>query len=119
MATRPSAEPTSNRVIAPGIEPKGHVHWNLEPRALYDAAARRNEGHIFSEGPFVAITMPHTGRSPKDTAGVILASVVPPVNATLAQMSERYFGIKAVFVGDKKTHATKKVVNKIRKKKFA
>ncbi|HWP86001.1 MAG TPA: type III pantothenate kinase, partial [Terriglobia bacterium] len=38
------------------------------------------------------------GLSPKRTSGVILASVVPPVNATLAQMSERYFGIKAVFV---------------------
>ncbi len=28
-------------------------------------------------------------------------------------------GIKAVFVGDKKTHATKKTVQRIRKKKFA
>jgi len=38
------------------------------------------------------------GLSPAKTAGVILASVVPPVNATLAQMSEKYFGIKAIFV---------------------
>jgi type III pantothenate kinase len=38
------------------------------------------------------------GLSPTKTKGVILASVVPPVNGTLAQMSERYFGIKAVFV---------------------
>jgi len=38
------------------------------------------------------------GLSPRKTTGVILASVVPPVNATLAQMSERYFGIKAIFV---------------------
>ena len=38
------------------------------------------------------------GLSPSKTTGVILASVVPPVNATLAQMSERYFGIKAIFV---------------------
>ena len=28
-------------------------------------------------------------------------------------------GIKAVFVGDKKTHATKKTVQRIRKKKFS
>jgi type III pantothenate kinase len=38
------------------------------------------------------------GLPPQKTAGVILASVVPPVNATLAQMSERYFGIRAIFV---------------------
>lgn len=38
------------------------------------------------------------GLSPAKTAGVIVASVVPPVNATLAQMSEKYLGIKAVFV---------------------
>ena len=41
------------------------------------------------------------GISPSKTAGVIVASVVPPVNATLAQMSERYFGIRAVFVESK------------------
>ena len=38
------------------------------------------------------------GLPPAKTAGVIVASVVPPVNATLAQMSEKYFGIKAIFV---------------------
>jgi rfaE bifunctional protein nucleotidyltransferase chain/domain len=36
-----------------------------------------------------------------------------PENKTLKAL-----GIKAVFVGDKKTHATKKTVNRIRKKKF-
>ena len=30
--------------------------------------------------------------------GVIIASVVPPLNATLAQMADRYFALKAVFV---------------------
>lgn len=30
--------------------------------------------------------------------GVIISSVVPPVNATLAEMSRRYFGQKALFV---------------------
>ena len=30
--------------------------------------------------------------------GVIVASVVPPLNATLEQMAKRYFGLKAVFV---------------------
>lgn len=31
-------------------------------------------------------------------AGVVIASVVPPLNSTLAQMSERYFGKRALFV---------------------
>jgi type III pantothenate kinase len=30
--------------------------------------------------------------------GVIVASVVPPMNGTLEQMAERYFGLKAIFV---------------------
>jgi rfaE bifunctional protein nucleotidyltransferase chain/domain len=37
-----------------------------------------------------------------------------PENRTVKEL-----GIKSVFVGDKKTHATKTVVSKIRKKKFA
>ena len=38
------------------------------------------------------------GLSPADIRGVIIASVVPPLNATLAQMAERYFGLPALFV---------------------
>ncbi len=34
----------------------------------------------------------------KDIDGVIISSVVPPLNATLAGMAERYFGREAVFV---------------------
>src|SRR5208282_2809606 len=30
--------------------------------------------------------------------GIIISSVVPPLNATLAEMSEKYFGTKALFV---------------------
>lgn len=30
--------------------------------------------------------------------GVIISSVVPPINSTLAEMSERYLGLKALFV---------------------
>jgi D-glycero-beta-D-manno-heptose 1-phosphate adenylyltransferase len=37
-----------------------------------------------------------------------------PENKTVKEL-----GIKPVFVGDKKTHATRKVVSKIRKRKFA
>lgn len=40
----------------------------------------------------------HAGMSPAEIKAVMIASVVPPLNATLAQMSERYFGVKALFV---------------------
>ena len=38
------------------------------------------------------------GLSPADIRGVIISSVVPPLNATLAGLSERYFHCKALFV---------------------
>jgi type III pantothenate kinase len=38
------------------------------------------------------------GIQPEAIAGVIISSVVPPLNGTLAAMSQRYFGRRAVFV---------------------
>jgi type III pantothenate kinase len=38
------------------------------------------------------------GLEPREIGGVIISSVVPPLNGTLAEMSERYFGHKALFV---------------------
>ncbi len=49
-----------------GLNPRGHVHWNLITPELFQAAARRNEGEFADMGPFVAVTTPHTGRSPND-----------------------------------------------------
>jgi phosphoenolpyruvate carboxykinase (ATP) len=49
-----------------GLAPGGTVHWNLLPPALVEAAIRRGEGHLAHMGPFVGITSPHTGRSPRD-----------------------------------------------------
>ncbi len=39
------------------------------------------------------------GLNPKEVRGVIISSVVPPLNSTLEGMSERYFEIPALFVG--------------------
>jgi phosphoenolpyruvate carboxykinase (ATP) len=39
---------------------------NLRYTELYEHALRRQEGHLTSRGAFVAITAPHTGRSPND-----------------------------------------------------
>ncbi len=39
-----------------------------------------------------------TSLEPRDITGVIISSVVPQLNARLAEMSERFFGMKALFV---------------------
>ena len=49
-----------------GILRSGRVHWNLSPAALYEEALRRGEGALAAEGPLVARTGQHTGRSPND-----------------------------------------------------
>ena len=49
-----------------GLKPKGEIHWNLVAPELMKAAARRDEGEFAAMGPFVAVTTPHTGRSPND-----------------------------------------------------
>jgi phosphoenolpyruvate carboxykinase (ATP) len=42
------------------------VHWNQVAPELIQAAIRRGEGELADMGPFVAVTSPHTGRSPND-----------------------------------------------------
>ncbi len=49
-----------------GLDPRGELHWNLIAPELVQAAVRRNEGELANMGPFVAVTKPHTGRSPND-----------------------------------------------------
>lgn len=51
---------------AQGLSPKGAIHWNLEAPDLVQTAIRRAEGELAHMGPFVAVTKPHTGRSPND-----------------------------------------------------
>ncbi len=53
-------------IVAPELLATGTVHWNLPPAGLYEHAIRRTEGRIVSGGPFIAVTSPHTGRSPGD-----------------------------------------------------
>ena len=71
MATQVSPSKSQMREsaqgLAPqGITPSGKVHWNLIAAELVEAAIRRNEGVLAEMGPFVAVTSPHTGRSPND-----------------------------------------------------
>jgi phosphoenolpyruvate carboxykinase (ATP) len=53
-------------LTAQGLSPSGTIHWNLIAPELFKAAARRDEGEFAELGPFVAVTTPHTGRSPND-----------------------------------------------------
>src|SRR5438067_2602469 len=53
-------------LAAQGLKPNGDAHWNLVAPVLIQHAARRSEGDFADIGPFVAITSPHTGRSPND-----------------------------------------------------
>jgi phosphoenolpyruvate carboxykinase (ATP) len=48
------------------LAPKHAMHENLAPAELYEHAVRRREGVIAEDGPFCAVTKPHTGRSPND-----------------------------------------------------
>ncbi|MEM7050971.1 MAG: phosphoenolpyruvate carboxykinase (ATP) [Acidobacteriota bacterium] len=49
-----------------GIANAGTVYWNLPPARLIEEALKRNEAVLASEGPLVAETGSHTGRSPND-----------------------------------------------------
>ena len=55
------------------------VHWNLETPRLYEHALQRHEAHVAANGPLVADTGVHTGRSPKDKFVVRDATTDPVV----------------------------------------
>ena len=55
-----------NALEGQGLNPKGTLHWNLIAPRLIQEAIARHEGMLADMGPFVAITAPHTGRSPND-----------------------------------------------------
>jgi phosphoenolpyruvate carboxykinase (ATP) len=68
IQTPPQTRETEGRqtLDAQGLKPSGHIHWNLVQTVLLEAAIRREEGELAEMGPFVAVTAPHTGRSPND-----------------------------------------------------
>ncbi len=49
-----------------GITPSGQVHWNLPPARLYEESFARKVGTLVHMGALATLTVPHTGRSPKD-----------------------------------------------------
>ena len=49
-----------------GVVNAGTIYWNLSPARLYEEAIQRNEATMAANGPLVAYTGSHTGRSPND-----------------------------------------------------
>ena len=66
--------------------------WRL--RTVHDQTA--DEWGILLRNLFVPASL-----DIKNVTGIIISSVVPPIDSTLAAMTQRYFGTEAMFVGPK------------------
>jgi phosphoenolpyruvate carboxykinase (ATP) len=125
MATRTKPNPevverqSKTGLETQGLAPTGQVHWNLVPPELAQHAARRSEGVFADMGPFVAVTTPHTGRSPKDKfvvrepgserdidwGGVNVAMAPEKFEVLLADVQKYLNGLDELFVQDLYTGA--------------
>jgi phosphoenolpyruvate carboxykinase (ATP) len=66
MASNTTTVPRETHTLSEhGLNPSA-IHANLTTPSLYEHALRRSEGILTDHGAFVAVTSPHTGRSPKD-----------------------------------------------------
>src|SRR6202142_2462183 len=79
----------TNTVLGVFREKKLVAHWRL-------TTAR--DQTIDEYGILTRNLFTLAGLEPREIGGVIISSVVPSLNATLAGMAERYFGRKALFV---------------------
>ena len=68
-------------------------HWNLAPAALIEKAVQNGEGSLTNSGPFHAITVPHTGRSPNDRFVAREGTSAKEVNwgSVNVEMTEEHF----------------------------
>ncbi len=89
----PHAASGAHDLAALGVTPTGTVHWNAVAPELVQDAVRRGEGELADMGPFVAVTSPHTGRSPNDKFVVREASSEADVDwgKVNQPMSEAHF----------------------------
>lgn len=56
-----------------GLEKLKDIYWTMPVAALLEEAVKRGEGVMGEPGTFMAVTAPHTGRSPKDKFTVQIA----------------------------------------------
>ena len=113
VSTSRSHEPVQG-LERQGLSPSGEVRWNLVAPELMQHAIRRGEGELADMGPFVAVTAPHTGRSPNDKfvvdepaskADVDWGKVNRPIDqkyfdALLADVTTYLNGVDELFVQD-------------------
>ena len=96
-----------------GLTAKGAVHWNLPEARLVEHAIRRDEACLAAEGPLVATTGEHTGRSPNDKFvvregesaadiwwGKVNLPMEPSVFNALRDRVLEYLGARELFVFD-------------------
>ena len=84
-----------------GIDTRATLHWNLETRALVDAAIARGEGVAAAEGPLVVETGKFTGRSPRDKFTVRDAETEDTIwwgKSNAAMSPEHFAALKADFM---------------------
>ncbi len=101
MSTSTTPSPTD--LAGQGLDPIGKVHWNLVSPGLFQAAIERGEGTLADMGPFVAVTAPHTGRSPNDKFVVKESSTEGDVD--WGKVNQPYAGEKfELLLADVKTY---------------
>jgi phosphoenolpyruvate carboxykinase (ATP) len=94
---------------AQGIVTSAEIHWNLVTAPLVEAAIACGEGRLAADGPLVAETGPHTGRSVRDKFIVRDAETESTVwwgKTNQAMAPEHFAALKADFMaalGDKHT----------------
>ena len=60
------AQPRQEALRRHGISASKPVRWNLAPARLYEESFARRVGTLVHMGALATLTVPHTGRSPKD-----------------------------------------------------
>ena len=86
-----------------GIGTGADIIWNLETAPLVEHAVRRGEGKLAKDGPLVATTGKHTGRSAKDKFIVRDATTEDNVwwgNVNKGMSPEHFAALKADFLAE-------------------
>jgi phosphoenolpyruvate carboxykinase (ATP) len=111
--TAETADAHTKALEAHGLANLARAHWNLPPAILYEEIIRRREGVIAHQGPIIANTGEHTGRSPDDKFfvrepssaeriwwGDINRPIAPEHFETLKRRMLAYLQGKEVFIQD-------------------
>jgi phosphoenolpyruvate carboxykinase (ATP) len=101
-----------------GINASKSVRWNLAPARLYEESFARKVGTLVHMGALATLTVPHTGRSPKDRFivrdektestvdwGAVNVPLAPEHFAALRQDVVAYLGMRELFVQDARAGA--------------